>query len=109
MAEAHTWQIGDTVWYAPSLGGPCFRAVVASEPRPCGESRVVRLIDLPEEYAEYTHRKRRHVPAAECEHHVFAREARDIRSQVTWLEAGGGRIRSLPPLGVARSNEGIRG
>lgn len=105
---AQTWQVGDTVWYAPSLGGPCFRAVVATAPLPCGDSRVVRLIDLPREFAEYTRRDRRHVNAAECDHHLFRRDARDIRSQVTWLEAGGRPIRKLPQ-GILMNEDGPNG
>jgi hypothetical protein len=99
---ARAWQVGDTVWYAPSLGGPCFRAVVASQPLPLGSSRVVRLIDLPKDYAEYTKRDRRHVPAAECDCHLFNRDTRDIRSQVTWIEAGGSPVRMLPRKSMLR-------
>lgn len=86
------WRIGDLVWYAPSLGSPTFRAVVASEPvhvnDSSGEFRrsVVRLEELPPEYVAYSSVNRNSVPAAECVHHVFRRDPNDGRASAPWVE-----------------------
>ena len=76
-----SWRPGDPVWYSPSTGGPWFRAVVDSDPWQLGTSGpwVVRLVELPIEYAEYCGRTRRTVPAAECTIHLRIRRGDDAR------------------------------
>lgn len=65
-------KIGDRVWYAPSLNGPRFAAVVASEPwKLGGHTWCVRLEDLGQEYQEYTHKHGRSVVAAAAVNNVF--------------------------------------
>lgn len=62
------FHVGDRVQYWPSLNGKSFPAVVASEPWQLGgHTWVMRLEDLPQEYAVYTGKKGpRHVVAAAC-------------------------------------------
>ena len=81
------WRVGDAVWYAPSLRGPLFRAVVSSEPRILGSySIVVHLDGLPDAYREYTGGTRQRVPSAEAMHHVFKRAPEDERQSIAWEE-----------------------
>lgn len=62
MKQLH---IGDRVWYALSLNGPRFAAVVASEPWKLGEHTwVVRFEDLGQDYQKHTQRARSVVPCA---------------------------------------------
>lgn len=58
-------KLGARVLYSPSLGGPKFAAVVASEPWLLGgHTWVVRLEQLGDDYCKYTSRERKSVPSA---------------------------------------------
>lgn len=91
--SAPTWKPGDRVWYAPVAGaGPVFRAIVDGvpwDPHMCGSGVwLVRLRDLPPEYAQSTGRApgTTTVAAAEAHQHVFPRDEGDDRPVLQWVE-----------------------